>query len=131
MEPEQSKSSPPEKESTVAASAADPNQPAPTEPADTDTGEAEAPTKVASPSTGRAIAVFALLLSLLALAAAGYTGYLYYERQQPLNAELQTTVKGVQSDARQLEEKRAALQKAHTCLGKCSYVPVISFRIHP
>jgi uroporphyrin-3 C-methyltransferase len=112
MEPEQSKSSPPEKESTVEASAADPSQPAPTEAADTDTGETEAPTKVASPpSTGRATAVFALLLSLLALAAAGYTGYLYYERQQPLNAELETTVKGVQSDARQLEEKRAALQK--------------------
>jgi uroporphyrin-3 C-methyltransferase len=111
MESEQSKPTHPDKESTVAPSTADPNQQAPTEAADTDTVETTASGKVASASGGRAIPVFALLLSVLALAAAGYAGYLYYERQQPFNAELKATVKGVQSDARQLEEKRAALQK--------------------
>jgi len=50
-------------------------------------------------------------VSVLALAAGGYAGYLYYERQQPFNAELVATMKSVQGDARQLEEKRAALQK--------------------
>lgn len=111
MEPEQSKSTQPDKESTVAASAADVAQQTSAEAADTGAAETAASAKVARASGGRAIAVFALLVSVLALAAGGYAGYLYYERQQPFNAELVATVKGVQGDARQLEEKRAAQQK--------------------
>jgi uncharacterized protein HemX len=110
MEPEQSKPTQPDKESTAAASAADPAEQASTEAADS-TVETAASAKVAPASGGRAIAVFALLLSLLALAAVGYAGYFYYERQQPFDAELAAAMKGVQSDARQLEERRAALQK--------------------
>lgn len=109
MESEQSKPTPPEKESAVAAS--DAAQETSTEAADASATETAASTKVARASGGRAIAVLALLLSVLALAAGGYAGYLYYERQQPFNAELLATVKGVQRDASQLEEKRAALQK--------------------
>lgn len=111
MEPEQSKSTQPDKEPTVAASAADVAQQTSTEAADTSAVETAASAKVARASGGRAIAVFALLVSVLALAAGGYAGYLYYERQQPFNAELVATMKSVQGDARQLEEKRAALQK--------------------
>lgn len=111
MEPEQSKSTQPDKESTVAASAADVAQQTSTEAADTSAVETAASAKVARASGGRAIAVFALLVSVLALAAGGYAGYLYYERQQPFNAELVATMKSVQGDARQLEEKRAAQQK--------------------
>lgn len=111
MEPEQSKSTQPDKESTVAASAADVAQQTSTEAADTSAVETAASAKVARASGGRAIAVFALLVSVLALAAGGYAGYLYYERQQPFNAKLVATMKSVQGDARQLEEKRAAQQK--------------------
>lgn len=111
MEPGQSKPTQPDKKSTVATSATEVAQQASTEAADTSAAETAAPAKVAPVSGGRAIAVFALLLSVLALAAGGYAGYLYYERQLPFNAELVTTVTGVQNDARQLEEKRAALQK--------------------
>ena len=104
MEPEQSKSTQPDKEPTVAASAADVAQQTSTEAADTSAVETAASAKVARASGGRAIAVFALLVSVLALAAGGYAGYLYYERQQPFNAELVATMKSVQGDARQLEE---------------------------
>ena len=111
MELEQAKPTQPDKESTVAAGTADPSQQTPTEAADASPVETVTSAKVMPTSGGRAIAVFAVLLSVLALAAGGYAGYLYYERQQPFNAELKTTVKGVQDEARQLEEKRAALQK--------------------
>lgn len=113
MEPEQVKPTQPGKESTVAASTAHPATAEQTSTAATDTGTVEtvAPEQTGSASAGKTFAAFALLLSVLALAVAGYAGYLYYERQQPFNTELLATLKGIQSDARQLEEKRAALEK--------------------
>lgn len=86
-------------------------------PGDAQAGTAESSAeeraKVARPRTGTTVAaIMALLLAVLALAAGGYLGYVYYEKQQPLNAELTTALKGIRSEAVQIEEKRAALQAA-------------------
>lgn len=81
--------------------------------ASADEPSAGQPPRAAKPRTGTTVvAVMALLLAVLALAAGGYLGYVYYEKQQPFNAGLATALKGIRSDTAQIEEKRAALQAA-------------------
>lgn len=78
-----------------------------------DEASAAEPPKATRPRTGTTVAaLMALLLAVLALAAGGYLGYVYYEKQQPFNAELRTALKELRSDTAQIEEKRAALQAA-------------------
>lgn len=81
--------------------------------ASADEASAAKPPKATRPRMGTTVAaLMALLLAVLALAAGGYLGYVYYEKQQPLNAELRTALKDIRSDTAQIEEKRAALQAA-------------------
>jgi uncharacterized protein HemX len=102
---EQPRATPPAKEASAEETPVD-------EQANAEEPTAGEPPGPIRPRTGTTIAaVMALLLAVLALAAGGYLGYVYYEKQQPFNAELTTALKGIRSDAQQVEEKRAALQK--------------------
>jgi uroporphyrin-3 C-methyltransferase len=116
MAPENSKGNKPAEEQPSAASPAQETAAEPTpddQQAGTDEASAGEPPRAARPRAGTTVvAVMALLLAVLALAAGGYLGYVYYEKQRPFNAELRTALKDIRSDTTQIEEKRAALQAA-------------------
>ena len=114
MAPENTKENKPAEEKSVMAAPVEDSavEPATVDPhAGVEEAGAKEQAKAIRPRTGTTVtAIMALLLALLALAAGGYLGYVYYEKQQPLNAELTTALKGIRSDTVQIEEKRAALQ---------------------
>lgn len=68
--------------------------------------------------TGTVWAVLAFLFSVVALAASGYLGYIYYAKRDLFNADVLGTLSQLETDTRQIQDRRSVFEENLEGLGK-------------